>query len=323
MKIYLYGMCEGNAGPINVNRSLKENDKRILYPKMKNKIFRAFESIIKINFSKAVVISTPWSGSIFVLKIAKLFRKKILYLKHGDAIYEKNVNCQDNMEHTINCEKFIMQNCDLILCVSQKYMEWNKIQYPNLAYKMSFLNNGVDISFRKRVNKIANSIAVSGGNRNIKNNYEVYKAVKFLNDHSNEEYKLYVFGRRYENCINFLDEPHVVFLGQLEKDDYYEKLEQMQLFVVNSELEPFGLVVADALNTNCSLLISKNIGASSIIQIDDKDIIYDCHDVQDIVKKIKRLLNNGNVDQLQNSIDIESVSEKHAAQELVDICCSL
>lgn len=319
--IYLYGMVEGNAGPINVNRSLVKNSTgEITYPKARIKWLRAIESIYKTMVADAVVISSIWSGVNFVTKLALAFNKKVLYLKHGDVRYETDINHFDNMEHAISCEEYVMEHCNSIICVSETYMEWCKKCYPKLAHKMSFVNNGVDINFREKKAKRERSIAVTGGNRRIKNNDEVYKAIEYLNAHTKRKYTLFVYGRSYAKGFPFLNRDNVIYMGQLEKESYYNCLDEMQLMVVNSEVEPFGLVVADALNTNCSLLLSKNVGARAIVSMPKMDIIDDCHDVKEIARKIQRLVNCGNADILQKSVDICEVSEKNAAKNLVEIC---
>ena len=54
--IYLYGMVEGNAGPINVNRSLVKNSNgEITYPKARIKWLWAIESIYNTMVADAVV----------------------------------------------------------------------------------------------------------------------------------------------------------------------------------------------------------------------------------------------------------------------------
>lgn len=322
--IYLYGMVKGNEGPINVNCSLVKNSNgKITYPRAKMKWVRAIESIYKIVLAEAVVISSIWSGVNFVTLLALLLKKKVFYLKHGDVRYERDLNHFDNMEHAISCEYYVMEKCHSIICVSESYMDWCKKRYPEFANKIIYLNNGVDIKIREKKEKKARSIAVTGGNRPQKNNYEVYRAVDYLNAHTNKKYTLYVFGKLCVTGIPFLEKDNVIYMGQLEKDKYYNCLDEIQLMVVNSEIESFGLVVADALNTNCSLLISKNVGAKSIITMSEVDIINDCHNVREIARKIERLVDKENADTLQKSININQVSEKHAADRLVEICQSL
>ena len=197
--ILLYGPLDINAGPCNVNKSLIDHSNgEIAYVKFQKKYLRLFEGVIKVLLADSVVLSSITSMSVFIAKLAKLFRKKTIYLKHGDADYEAVIN-KLNIDRTIRNEKIIMEYADLILCVSRQFMQWNKKRYPQYNNKISYLNNGVNIRFRKFVEKLPRSIVVTGGNRNIKNNRYVYEAVKKLNDISKEKYTLYVCGHYYEN----------------------------------------------------------------------------------------------------------------------------
>lgn len=319
--IFLYGMRNINAGPANVNRSLVEKSGgKIIGIKFKSKFLRLIEGIIKIIWTDTLIISPIMSMSVFMTKFAKRIGKKVVFLKHGDARYESEINHFKNMEHTIECEYFIMKHCDLILCVSEWYMNWNKNSYPEFADKFFFVNNGVNLAFREKKTKRIRSIAVSGGNRDIKNNYEVYQAIEYLNAHMKQKYTLYVFGREYKNSFSFLSESDVIYLGQLEKTEYYNMLDQIELFIVNSKVESFGLVVADALNTNCSLLLSRNVGAASILKHRETDYIEDSYDIKEIANKIVWTIEHPNAERIQNSVEINKVSEEYAVQKIIEVC---
>ena len=130
--------------------------------------------------------------------------------------------------------------------------------------------------------------------------------------------KMYVFGRMYENNDN-LSYPFVRYMGHLNKEEYYNALDKISLFVLNSVLESFGLVVADALNCNCSLLMSKGVGALSIMSTTDNDVINDCCNVDEIASKMLYLFQNPNSTALYNSINREDASEKSSYLKLKHI----
>ena len=181
-KVYLYGETGINAGPANVNRSLINNaDGRLLYPKCNNKYLRLIESMIKIMFSRVLVLSGAGTLPTFFCKVAKALRKPVIYLMHGCIEYEIVINKITNAERNIASERYILEHCDLILCVSELYTEWVKNRYPWYERKISFLNNGVDFKIRAKKEKKKNSVAVAGGNRNIKNNHLVCAAIQKLN----------------------------------------------------------------------------------------------------------------------------------------------
>ena len=120
----------------------------------------------------------------------------------------------------------------------------------------------MEIHRRPKVGKNRGEIAVSGGNRGIKNNEIVCQAVEKLNTEG-VSCHVVIYGRKHPNSFDINKYPHAKHVGQLNKEKYYAMLDYADLFVLNSELEPFGLVVADAINCNCSLLISDRVGALS------------------------------------------------------------
>lgn len=320
MKFFLLGEWRFNTGPCNVNRSFVENaDKSMRYLTWKR--FGRIERWIKCLCSNPVVIS---GGTTTVEnRILKLFHKKVIYLLHGLRRYENKVN-------NLNLSNVILQNeaeslkfSDIILPVSRKYSEWVKKQLPEYTDKISYLNNGVNISRRGKKQKQPFTIAISGGNRRIKNNAIVCQAVAKLIEQG-YDCKVYVFGRFYPGGEDLSKFPFIITTGHLEKEKYYDMLDRIALFVMNSELESFGLVAADAINCNCSLLMAHDIGALSIIrEKEDCDIIYDKDNVEEVASKMLKLLIDGNADRIYNSIDIEDASEKTAFLKLKNIAKNL
>ena len=318
MKIFLVGDYKKNAGPCNVNKSLIYNsDKDMIYIKNESRLLKLLEIIYKGYSSDIIVVSGLFSNKI--INLLKIFHKPLVYIMHGYAKYENEINNLNADESLLNAEQKIFEYSDRILCVSENYSEWVKEKLPEFSYKISFLNNGVNIEVRAKKDKIKNSIAVSGGNRSIKNNVYVCEAIKKLNE-ENFDCSLNVFGKIKNNNDNFEAYPFVKLMGQMDKEEYYDELDKISLFVLNSDIESFGLVVADAINCNCSLLVSSKVGAISILNLTEDEIIYDNHDIDDIAEKIKALLENSNSERLYKSLDIQSCSEMQAYINLKNIC---
>lgn len=315
MKFLLLGYWKTNDGPSNVNRAFVLNaDKSMRYLTWKR--FGRIERIIKCIFSNPIVVSggiTPTE-----LRLVKLFKKKLIHIVHGYRKYENEINHLQLPTEIITSEAESLHLSRRILPVSEKYAVWVKNQMPAYASKISFLNNGVTIERRTKIAKKQYSIAVSGGNRSIKNNAIVCDAVANLINRG-YDCKVHVFGRFYEGGDDFSKYPFVEVKGHLTKEEYYKELDSISLFVVNSELESFGLVVADAINCNCSLLMADNVGASSIFKLLDCDIIYNNHNVDEVSSKLLYLLQNDNSERLYQTLDLEEISEKKAFQNLKKI----
>ena len=323
MNLFLIGRYFLNAGPCNVNKNLIDcSDSDLIYIKSKNKVAIVLEIFFKL-FRSDVIIESGFNSKI-IWRLVKPFlkKRKLIVLMHGYSAYENVINELHLKKSVIDAEKLFLENADLILCVSKKHSEWFKRKCPQLADKVSYLNNGVKICPRKKTPKEPFSIAVAGGNRRIKNNIEVCRAVEKLIAEG-LPCKLYVFGRIYEHNDDILDFPFLNYMGHLEKNEYYDKLDSISCFVMNSELEPFGLVIADAINCNCSLLLSSEVGASEIIETTDDDVIYDPHNIDELSEKIGKVLRFSNAYRILSSIDVEEVSEERAYEKLKKISMDL
>lgn len=317
IKIFLLGVHDQNAGPSNVNKSLiKQAGKELVYIHSTNRYIRNIEIIWKILFSNQVIISGTCAPRFY--KILEIFHKNYSYLMHGCIKYENKINKLNVTAKTLMVEDKILENSNHIICVSEGYSQWVKQRYPAYQNRITFVNNGIELKQRAKVIKEPYTVAVSGGNRCIKNNLEVYKAVETLNQEG-IPCRLYIFGRKYPYNDNIPENNFSIYCGHLNKKEYYQRLDKISCFVLNSEVESFGLVVADALNCNCSLLMSKNVGAQCIMHTMDKDIIQNPHDVKEVAAKIKAVFRKPNVSRLFNSIDLKECSEAVAYQKLKKI----
>lgn len=322
-RFFLNGSYMLNAGPQNVNRSLVENaDESMDYIKAKSRLTRIIERLWKTLRYNTIVFSGGVSK--YELQLVKLMHKRMVYIMHGCSRYENVINRLNLSEKALQFEYENLRYADRIIAVSELYSNWIKEEYPEFAHKVTFVNNGIEINrefYTQKKHEDGNfSIAISGGNRPIKCNLEVCKAVTKLR---NEGMHITVkaFGRFHDNGEPLLDYPFVIRMGQMEQDSYYKELKETDLFVVASDMEPFGLVVCDALNCGCSLLMSRNIGARSIFRtILSEDVLIDNHDTDEIASKIKGLLYKGNAKRLFHSVDINECSGQNAFLNLKRIC---
>ena len=314
MAWFLLGGHFSNGGPDNVNQALiKFADRKILYIKSNNKPVRVLETFWKILISEGIVVSGVCAKRYY--DFMKVFHKKFVYLMHGCTDFENEINRLHLTSDFIENEKKLLNDAKRIVCVSEVYSEWVKKRYPEYAEKITFVNNGVELEQREKKEKEPFSIAVGGGNRCIKNNYAVSMAVKKLNSEG-IPCKLYIFGRKYPGNEEIEETDNIKYCGHLDKSLYYEKLDYISCFVMNSEVESFGLVAADALNCNCSLLMSQNVGAKSIMKTEECDIIQQPHDVDELVEKLKYVFGHPNSDRLYENIDVQACSGKRSFQKL-------
>lgn len=314
-KFFLLGPWKTNTGPANVNRGFILNkDKYMSFLKFPNRLNRLER--LKLIFYPVIVVS----GGIFnyELKICKLLNKKIIYIMHGCGWYESKINNLNLSQSFLKNENQTIAAADRIVCVSEKYSKWVKTQYPQYSHKITYLNNGLTLAIRPKVQKEKNSIALSGGNRLQKNNKIICQAVEKLKN-IGIDCNVYIFGRYYENNEDLSQYTFIHKMGHLNKEEYYNILDKISIYIINSTVESFGLVVGDALNCNCSLLMSEGVGATSIMKTQESDIIKNCFNVDEVADKIIYLLENSNSSRLYKSINIDEVSEKNAYLKLKTI----
>ena len=323
-KIFLMGGIYRNTGPANVNRNLITADTSIWYQKSRNRLVRICETVIKILLSDTIVFSAYIRKSI--VHLANFLGKKTVYLMHGYVKFENEVNQLNVSEKILQEEDEVLRSVDLVLCVSETYMRWFHQNYPELT-NIHFLHNGIErvptvsgyISER-----MPDTIAVAGADRYIKNNDVVCEAVEKLPQLGILNPAVHVFGKITRGVKNIFEKyPHTIYRGLLCNENFLKELQKIQLFVVNSTVESFGLVVGEALSCGCSLLISENVGFSDLLKLTEADVIHDIHDTKEISEKIAYLLKHPNNERLVASIDWEHYSKKNVALRLHEICDKL
>lgn len=325
MKLLMLGEYNSNAGPSNVNKKIINNlSNSIMYIKSKKKVNKFFELIFKFIKSDIILVSGFDPRYSSLCKFSKIINKKTIYLMHGYAKYDNEINCLSLNDKILKKEYEILSKVSLILCVSQKFSEWLAIQLPEFKDKIFFINSGIDINnndiFSKNKNNDKFVIALSGGNRNIKNNVEVCRAVKILFD-SGINIEVNIYGRIYDNNDTFTKYSFLNFKGQINQEDFYKELKKTNLFILNTEVESFGLSAADALIGGCDILLSSNCGILSILDYTPNDIIYDPHNIDEIAQKIKYFINNNsNNNRLLSKINFEKCSWKNRTKQLFKIC---
>lgn len=88
----------------------------------------------------------------------------------------------------------------------------------------------------------------------------------------------------------------IQFLGVLNIEDMKFFYKEMDIIVLPSKFEAFGLVLIEALSMGCAVLVSQNFGALTYIK--DKDFLdrytFDPNDPKDFMQKLKRIITNRN-----------------------------
>lgn len=308
-------------GPSEVNRNLVEN-----FPKGEvcvlashNRFLIRLETIIKIIFCKVVIISAIGQKD-YEVRLAIFLRKKIIYIMHGFA--------EDDSEYLKARQDFLLPKVDLILCVSNLFKQQVLTRYPDFKDKLDILYNGIaweriqsiitGIS-TKRNNK---EIILIGGGRPIKNNLTVCRAIKLLNETSDVNLHVTVYGNYNDNDESraIAEYDFVSFAGIIPHEKLLTRLCSANLLVQASFSESFGLAVVEALACGCNIIVSQFVGAIGIIPaIEKDDIIQDPDDIKEIAERIQHVLQFPNNKRLIKSIDKNKTSLAAASIKLVNI----
>lgn len=324
MKILFVGGYEGNSGPEQVNRRLIrcfDEDFQII--RSGSKLIRAGDILFGTLFSDVVVISGLSGPGRRCARIAGTLKKPLIYLMHGCVEYESERNGFSDAAKAIAIEKEMLETSNLILAVSESFCSWLKERYPVYANKISFLYNGVEAPEKRRPDEkkagtdAKKKVIAIGGNRVVKNNAPVSMAVEQLDDVKLEIYgKVYSHLPKAENC-------HTRYCGEVPQEELCSIMSRADLFVLNSEFETFSLAVIEAINHDCSVLVSAKAGICGLLTLKDSDIIDNPYDVAEIRDKIAFLLDHPNAERIAGAIDYQALSYENEVRKLKSIAKTL
>lgn len=334
MKIFFSGELNISAGPANVNKLLKKEldkldekdtrNKKIYFINNKNIFLKQLEVIWKTLICDVIVYSGTLHVNIISAKLSRLLRKKTIYIMHGCVKYESEFNEEPNLVGE-KIENMHMENANLICGVSEVFMNWIVEKYPQYRDKIGCLTNGIDWDIFNDYKKLTQyekkqQIVLMGGDRKTKMNLEVCNAVQQINQETKNQLNVLVFGK--DDPSNIYNQymrkiPCVKIMGNQSHDKVLKELSQSILYVQNSIFEPFGLAVIEALMCGSNIVISSNVGARSIFKIDDKFLINDCTNIEDIKRAILAGIKYPNNKEILNSIDKDKTSGLAAAKKLL------
>ena len=154
-----------------------------------------------------------------------------------------------------------------------------------------------------------------GGDRNIKNNVVISEAVELLDG----KVELNIYGHMYHKDV-FNKYNHTRVMGLVSQNELFKRMEEAELFILNSVRESFGLAVFDALNCGCSVLLSDRVGATGLLDLNDDDVIFNPMDEKEIAEKIKRVMENPNNNRIKSNIDYTQLSYEKEVEKLEQFC---
>ena len=298
-KIFFVGDFFSNTGPANANKSLlKVNNGFLKYSIRKNKITRVIEMIFKIINSDITCFCGYSRINIIGIRLCKIFNKKSIYLMHGslkEDEKDRNVTNKD-----ILMENKILNSVNKIICVSKKYKEQLKKINPKLS--IDYVFNGV------------NSINIY--NENIrKNNIKICEAISKSDELKNKI--RYIIIGKIKNKSIFDKYKFVKLTGEVLYEECINIMTNANLYIQNSYIDSFGLATIEALLAGCDILISSNVGAIDILNLNQFSIIQDNEDIHEISEKILYKMKNNNYNEIINKFDIYVNDYRYRTFELL------
>lgn len=320
-KFFLIGQFRENSGPSYVNKGLISHlSGEFWYLASEATVPKMLEATWKTLFSQVVIVSGVSRCGAYMMRLAKLLRKKSVYLMHGCVQLEAELEQAEADPAALGQEQAILELADLILPVSRRYCLLIGQRYPQYRKKLHFLHNGVEkpdfVPSESR--RIPGSVIAVGGDRKIKNNLTVAKAMKN------------VPGAGILTVYGTIREPDrlprhekIQFKGLVSREELYQHLGESQLYVLNSICEPFALSIFDALFCGCSILVSSAAGALEVLNLQPGDVILDPMDEKEIGEKIARLLEQPNNKRILQSLDPAALSYRAEVEKLARFCREL
>lgn len=324
MNVMFLGQTEGNTGPANANRSLVTHwpkEDKVRYADNKKK--RLTMCLTSMKWADVCVITGYTRVSVIASRLCAKMGKPLVCVCHGYAPYERTVNRIPCSEEERRAQDQLLRSCTLLSGVSQLQAEFLKKCFPDMVDKIRWHNNGVEyISPREHVPQGHPVIAVTGGTRPIKNNDLVVRAVGLLAQ-KGMPVELRVYGRDYagegEKWVNNLP-PYAKYMGQVTHEEFLDQLTEVDLLVMASIHEPFGLSGVEGLQNGTSLLLSEHCGVSGILDLTSDDVIPDGASDEDVAQTIENLLEHPNGIRLLSSIDYETASWESSARKFRETC---
>lgn len=318
MRILFWGDAADNNGPSNINKGIIDSlSSSFVFVPNRGKYYGFLIGIWKLLWVDVLVVSNVSRKGCVLGTVAKMLGKPLVFIMHGCGMYETSLNYASYPDNRLAWEASLLENADLLLPVSKKFMYWVHGYYPQYAHKTKYIYNGIDGTIFHRVfhePKRTGSVAVSGGLTPLKNNMPVLQAVEALRGKA----FLTIYGAPAD-----AEGTYVRKVGSLPHDQFLQELAGEQLFVLNSVFETFSIAVMEALACGCSILVSEVAGITDLLALEETDIIHDPMDVEEIRRKMEYLLEHPNNERLRSSFDIREWSFENMVLQLEEKCKKL
>jgi glycosyltransferase involved in cell wall biosynthesis len=242
------------------------------------------------------------------LIIAKLKRKKTIYTAHGLVSREIRLGYRYSPFSRF-FEFFLIKFSNHITTPSENMRKMIVTDYSVDIKKISVIENGVSRSFfdentkhterPPQLQKLKGKhlILFVGGTQKAKGLHFLLKSIALLKK-QRRDFILLVAGRTNDSALllsrytDLLKEEYVKFLGRISHSKLSLIYDFIDILVLPSAYESFGLTVLEAMAKGKVVIVTDRVGVSSIITNNEDGVIIPYGDVNRLVYEIDRLLSD-------------------------------
>ena len=264
--IFYIGNITSKNGPSNVDISLLSELKEKVYFIQADTKKVTLKDIFKFFKSSTIQISAvSFMGILFAL-FGRLLCKKVCFTMHGTLVIERNFRRISSLR--IIQEKLLVLFCSQVIAVSNTLKSKLENIYKINESKIIAIPNGIDLVEIVKVGKRNNIICIGGG-RPEKRILDICKAVDNLPSSIKKDLTLKVFGEDGKDSNKIKQFNFVEYEGFVSHEELLHEMNTSRLFVQFSSYEPFCLSLFDAINANCNIIVSSEIGALDYLTPED------------------------------------------------------
>ena len=234
-------------------------------------------------------------ASLKYIKYLKSIKAKVkIYYLHGFFNFGHYGFVRGNLG--VIFQKLFLKDCDLVLCNSNFTSFINNDMYNiktdgvvPIGVSENFL---MKVSNEKDLKKAKGKITFVGRLVDVKNVDKIIESLKLVkNDFT---FDIIGDGPEKEKLINLVNnskiKDKVNFCGRLNEKEVYSHLKETDIFISLNPSEPFGIVYAEAILTNCKIVAPNTGGQNDFLKNYPLKENVNIKDIKDISRAIDCLL---------------------------------
>lgn len=216
-----------------------------------------------------------------------------------------------------------LKKCDYVICLTNS-LKAHLIEHGIGAEKLLFLPNMVRISHKYSETTYSNPVVIGAMGRFVNKKGFVYlleAIAELISIGANPILLLGGDGEEKENLVKKVEElniaNNVIFCGWVsDKEDFFSKID---IFCLPSTVEPFGIILLEAIEHSKAVIATKSGGPEDIIRDQEDGLLVEPFSGQELAVKMQKLITNPRYanklaksayDRLISKYDIKVVSKK-------------